>query len=131
MHHPVDRIRSLEREVKEQLNHLQPMLVDQSCSLNERWDMYSKVAHFMPLGDWYSDGFLEVLGIDSPHDAGFERYQTSYFVDMAENYEENIAWYKDNSELSPKEEGIPSEDQVNAWKEVVLASGRRGFTYDW
>lgn len=118
--HPVDIIRSLERQVKEQLELLQPILVDQSRSLSERWDMFSKVAHMMPTDMWYSGGHTELLDISLYDDLYIDRHEQIGFID----FYERLVEYDDENPLV-------SQDKLDAWREKILASGYGGFRNDW
>jgi hypothetical protein len=126
MFHPIDVIRSLEREINAQFELLKPMLVDQSRSLDERWDAFKQVAHLMPIGPWSSHGHLELIGIDCPYDHGFERRETSLFEYMYDNFLGDLE-YCESAEYTC---GYTRE-QLDTWREAILASGYGGFTYGW
>ena len=105
----------------------QPMLIDQSIPLDERWDAYVKLVDnsILVREDIYSDGFLgEIFGHNkvSPYDDfHMERGNSSTFPEIWERITDE---YFDNDTYSDPE-------LRNKWREKVLASGYSEFTYDW
>lgn len=100
-------------------------LTDQRFTLDARWRLFMAVEVMLPTHSYGSD--WGVLKSDSEYDDySTERYSTVYFKDRVEMLEEMLADYIAHEELLRY-----TQEDIDAWKERVLASGYRGFVYDW
>lgn len=100
-------------------------LTDQRFTLDARWRLFMAVEVMLPTHSYGSD--WGVLKSDSEYDDySTDRYSTVYFKDRAEMLEEMLADYTSHGELLRY-----TQEDIDAWKERVLASGYRGFVYDW
>lgn len=115
---------------KPEASQLLLMLKDKSLPLEERWTAY-KIAcdgGVISRFDSYGDGFLSLIKNDkgrpcTPYDDFYiERYQSMMYAEFMEEY------FLDDLEEG-EEEGLP--EGLSDWQEAVLASGTKGFTYDW
>lgn len=100
-------------------------LTDQRFTLDARWRLFMAVEVMLPVHPYGSD--WGVLKSDSEYDDySTERYSTVLFKDRLEQLEEEI-WYAENQNELLRY----TREDIDAWKERVLASGYQGFVYDW
>lgn len=100
-------------------------LIDQRFTLEARWRLFMAADVVLPVQSYGSN--WGVLKTDSEYDDySTERYSTVYFSDRAEMLEEMLEDYTRHEELLRY-----TQEDIDAWKERVLASGYRGFVYDW
>jgi hypothetical protein len=109
---------------KSKVSLIQEFLKDSNISLEERWDVYLKVANLLPIG---FDSDLDSVGIDSSEfsiDDDFyeDRYSTvnyEYVVYKILNRKQNATF------------GKWWELDLDSIKEKILVLGLQGFVYDW
>jgi hypothetical protein len=108
-------------------------LANKDIDLETRWASYLAVEKFLPI-DPYSYGFIDKLSWQSPYDdLGMDRYQTRSFSQVWEMIQENLADminYEETDTYFDQYRKLTAE-QMNDWREAVLASGFGGFTNDW
>lgn len=105
-------------------NEVATALTDQRFTLDARWRLFMAVEVMLPVHPYGSD--WGVLKSDSEEDDySTDRYSTVYFSDRAGMLEEMLAHYTAHEELLRY-----TQEDIDAWKERVLASGYRGFVYD-
>lgn len=106
-------------------NEVGTALTDQRFTLDARWRLFMAIEVMLPIHSYGSD--WGVLKNDSEYDEYYtERYSTVLFKDRLERLEEEIWYAEDQNELLRY-----TREDIDAWKERVLASGYRGFVYDW
>ena len=99
-------------------------LKDTNIPLDERWAAFGELckAKVITKIAQYGDGFVDTLYKNGScyDDFHIEKYQTSYYFDMAcDGFE---SW---------NDTPAPTPNRIAKWKEEVLASGDAGFKYDW
>jgi hypothetical protein len=113
-------IGSQDAAIKLALNQLKPQLADKNISLEERWQAFEAVAQFLP-EESYGDGNIDALddNLTMYDDFYIDRRETTTYPEM----------YVRILELAEDREY--EQEQIDAWREVVLANGYGSFTYDW
>lgn len=104
---------------------IKPALIDQRFTLEARWRLFVAVESMLPIQSYGTHWGIHVTDCEYD-DYGTERYQTVYFTDRLEMLEEMLSNYEENEESLRY-----TQEDIDAWKERVLASGYRGFVYDW
>jgi hypothetical protein len=128
--HTLTEIKVLQDELKAAIaGYTVSVLTNKSISLEERWEAYLCVEDHLPT-ESYGDGYIEKLGWDCAYDdLHLEKYQTREFSAIWSMIQEcrsdmgDPEYYKKYLELT--------EEQLDEWREAVLASGFGRFIYDW
>lgn len=121
----IDELLQLKKQQDEQLTlaaqqHLS-QLTDSTIDINIRWELLGKLRKI--------DGLLKK---DSWVCHSIDSYNLSWYDDFyAERY--TYVDYYDTSDVWEEKviEGEVTQEQYDAWRETILASGNIGFTYDW
>lgn len=116
-------------EIKQRLGKIKELLADKELDLEYRWNIYTDLCKegILQEIDCYGDGFITVLNKNmTQYDhLGTERHETVNYIDMYERITENMSDpYYDVWESV-------TQEKLDEWREAVLASGQKGFTYDW
>lgn len=117
----------IEKIKAELLATYQPKLTDKSISLDDRWSMFEQMCAAHLLGNnGYGSGFLTELAgkprkLSLYDNFNVERYETITYLDMYEIIQEDLK--DDEDKYEP--------ENIDAWREAVLASGYMSITHDW
>ena len=117
------KLEGAKARIEEEVARVKPLLTDQSIDLERRWELYEYLAKngFLVKEDGFGTGYVNLLDCSSLYDDFYiDRYQSVSFIDM---YNDRIQERLEDEELT--------QEQVDAWREAVLASGYSSFTYDW
>lgn len=115
------------KKMKEALeNDIKPLLADKSIPLEERWELFAAAEELMPIRSFH----ISEIMVDE-----YDLFDTNRgsIVLFLERYD----WLKEAHEGFEEDEDdyyqsvVETYPDLDAWRELVLASGYRGAVYDW
>lgn len=122
--HELNNLKQIKISIDHYIEQLKPKLTNKDFSLENRWELFKELSPYLPL-DLYdgSDWSVEELGLNmfDYDDFYVERYQPVMYTDR---YEQLLERVREN-------EGGPEDyEQLDQWRESVLALGKRGIHFD-
>lgn len=124
INHAINGIKQVKVALKSSVSGLLPLLTDKDFSLEDRWELFKELSPYLPLDPYGSDRIAKELElIVSDYDDFYvERYQLVMYTDRYEQLLERVR----------EDEGGPEDyEQLDQWRESVLALGKQGFHFDW
>lgn len=117
----------LVKKMKEALdNDLKPLLTDRAVPLEERWELFAAAEELLPIRPFLlSDAMIDEYDLFNTN-----RGTTVIFL-------ERYDWLKEAHDCVVDDEDgyyesiVEAYPDLDAWRELVLASGYRGAIYDW
>lgn len=110
-----------QKELAEHAAVFKSKLTDKALPLDERWHIFEKLCNIsgvLPMGRWICHS-IDEFGLSWYDDFYYERPEDVYYPEAAEQMLEKV------------EHGDFPRAAYDAWREKILAQGKRGFNYDW
>lgn len=124
----VDQLLAEQRALSVKVDEVISKLKDISIPVADRWLAFTKLTENKLFVNYelYGDGFIDTLGSNLTlyDDFYYERCETVEYTSMFEHLMEADGEYQ-------KKLVEARENNLDAWREAVLASGYSGFKYDW
>lgn len=110
----VNEYNNLGDAIKDQFKKI---ATDKNIPLNDRWAIFKLVENVLPC-ETYGDGNIDTLdsGACLYDDFYIERHETVEYISMYERIVDREKY---------------TQDQIDAWREAVLADGNGSFEFDW
>lgn len=122
--HELNNLKQIKISIDHYIEQLKPRLTNKDFSLEDRWELFKELSPYLPLDPYGSDRIAKELElIVSDYDDFYvERYQLVMYTDRYEQLLERVR----------EDEGGPEDyEQLDQWRESVLALGKQGFHFDW
>lgn len=118
-------LKQRKKELDEQFNQeaapFVKELTNKDLNLEDRWEMFGQLSEL--------DG---VLAEDSWVCHSIDKYNLEWYDNFYIERHQDVSYYElEESWTCFVEDGKVTQEQYDEWREEILASGFKGFNYDW